>query len=275
MKKLKINSVLFCILCVSLFFGCEEVIDVDVPDAGVRLVVDASIVWEKDTDGQQQTIRLKESTSFFSDEPDVPVVGASVVITKDGDNQQFVFTDQNNGDYSINNFDPQLHQSYTLEIEYNGKQYRANETLIPVNAINRVEQTIEGGFGGDEVQLKVYFNDPAVVHNYYFCQFSPSNMALATWVILDDRFSDGNENSIEFDDEDLEAGIEVPIRLHGISEPYYNYLNQLLEQADDNGPFATTPSKLKGNCYNPNDPDEEVLGYFRLGEMDQTVHTIE
>ena len=43
MKKLKITSVRIYILCVSLFFGCEEVIDVDVPDAGVRLVVDASM----------------------------------------------------------------------------------------------------------------------------------------------------------------------------------------------------------------------------------------
>ena len=275
MQKFAFTPYAFLILFLGLFAGCEDIIDVDVPNAGTRLVIDASIEWEKDTNGQQQMIRLKESTTFFSDNRDVPVVGASVSIIKDDDGQRFEFSDQNNGDYATNEFVPELHQSYTLEIEYNGESYRANETMIPVVSINRIGQTIEGGFGDDEIQLKVYFDDPGQIRNYYFCQFSPANMPLSTWVILDDEFSDGNENFIEFDDEDLEAGVSVPISLHGISRPYFNYINQLLEQTDDNGPFATTPSQLKGNCYNPNDANEEVLGYFRLGEVDKVTYVIE
>ncbi|MGC6479724.1 MAG: DUF4249 family protein [Flavobacteriaceae bacterium] len=275
MHQFKFPTLAFLFICLAVSAGCEEIIDVGVPDAGPRLVVDASIEWQKNRDGQQQTIRLKESTAYFSDQLDVAVVGASVSVVKDDDGQRFEFSDQNNGDYTTDEFIPELQQSYTLEIEYEGKSYRANETLMPVNPINRVEQTLEGGFGDDEIQLKVYFNDPAEAHNFYFCQFSPENMSLATWVILDDEFSDGNENFMEFDHEDLTEGVNVPISLHGISQAYYNYINQLLEQTDDNGPFATTPSQLKGNCYNPNDPDEEVLGYFRLGEVDKTIYVIE
>ena len=39
-----------------IFYSCTDVIDVDVPDAPPRLVVEASIDWMKGTDGSEQII---------------------------------------------------------------------------------------------------------------------------------------------------------------------------------------------------------------------------
>ncbi|MEO1029900.1 MAG: DUF4249 domain-containing protein [Bacteroidota bacterium] len=256
--------------------SCTDTVDVDVPNGGARLVVEASINWEKGTSGQTQTIKLSASTAFFDNNPDVPVLGALVIVTKNDDGIQFIFEDQSNGDYITNSFEPEVDQSYTLEILYNGQIYTATETLMSVTDINDIEQTIEGDGDEEEIQIKVFFDDPAGIENYYLGEFNSSVNPLLTLTALSDQFTDGNENFIEFDNEELAPEATVDINIYGISEAYYNYIDILIEQSgESDGPFQTTPVQLRGNCFNQNNPDEEVLGYFRLGEVVRTTYTIQ
>lgn len=264
------------LIAIIVLSSCTDVVDVDVPDGGARLVIEASINWEKGTTGQTQTIKLSESTAFFDSNPNSPVTGAVVRVTKDDDGTQFVFADQNDGNYVTNNFEPVIGQSYTLEVEYNGQTYTATETLMAVTPINRIEQDVEGSGDEEEIQIKVYFDDPAGVENYYLGEFDSSVNALKTLWTFRDEFTDGNENFIEYDNEDLEPGATVEVSVFGISKAYYNFISILINQSGEtDGPFQTTPVQLKGNCKNINNPDEEVLGYFRLGEVARTTYTIE
>ncbi|MHA4739573.1 DUF4249 domain-containing protein [Dyadobacter sp. MSC1_007] len=264
------------ILLTGLLNSCTDVIDVNVPNGGARLVVDASIKWQKGTTGKTQTINLRKSTAFFDKNPDVPVTGASVTVTKENDGSIFVFADQNNGSYTATDFAPELNASYSLKILYNGNSYTATETLIAAPVINRVEQTIEGSDGDTEIVLQVFFDDPGAVKNYYLGEFTPSNLPLPSLAVISDKFSDGNENYIESDNENYVAGVTVGINVYGISRRYYDYLNILIQQSgsDEGGPFPTIPVQLKGNCTNVDDPNEEVLGYFRLGEFDTTSYKL-
>ncbi|MBT1709121.1 DUF4249 family protein [Fulvivirgaceae bacterium PWU5] len=264
------------LIMIGLLNSCTDVIDVNVPNGGARLVVDASITWQKGILGETQTINLRESTAFFDNNPDVPVTGASVTVTKENDGSIFVFADQNNGSYTATDFVPELNASYTLEILYNGNSYTATETLIAAPVINRIEQTIEGSGGDTEIQLQVFFDDRVDVENYYLGEFIPSNLPLPSLAVISDEFTDGNENFIENDNENYVAGVTVGINVYGISQRYYDYLNILIQQSgsDEGGPFPTTPVQLKGNCTNVNNSNEEVLGYFRLGEFDTTSYTI-
>ncbi len=270
------NKLGVLLITIGLLNSCTDVIDVDVPNGGARLVVDASINWQKGTSGETQTIHLRESTAFFDKNPDVPVMGASVTVTKENDGSIFVFADQNNGSYTATDFVPELNASYTLEILYNGNTYTATETLIAGPVINRVEQINEEGFGETEIELQVFFDDPGNVKNYYLGEFTPTNLPLPSLAVINDEFTDGNENFIESDNENYAAGVTVGINVHGISRRYYDYINILVQQygSDENGPFPVTPVQLKGNCTNVNDRNEEVLGYFRLGEFDTTSYTI-
>lgn len=259
-----------------LLSACTDTVELAVPNGGARLVVEASINWEKGTTGQTQIIRLSESTAFFDNNPDVPATGASVLITKNDNGMQFNFEDQNDGRYLSNEFIPEVNQSYTLEIQYKGEIYRATERLQSVTEINSIEQTLEGSGDEEEIQIKVFFDDPADVENYYLGEFNSSVNPLLTLSALSDQFTDGNENFIEFDNEELTEGVTVGVSIYGISESYYNYISILIEQSGENdGPFQTTPVQLKGNCININDSNEEVLGYFRLGEVARTTYTIE
>ncbi len=263
------------LILIGFLNSCTDAVDVDVPNGGSRLVVEASINWEKGTSGQTQTIKLSQSTAFFDSNPEVPVTGAMVMVTKDNDGMQFTFEDQNNGDYITTDFEPEIDQSYTLEIFYNGQTYTATETLMSVTDINNVEQTLEGDDDEEEIQLKVFFDDPVNSNNYYLGEFNSSVNPLLTLEALSDEFTDGNENFIEFDNEELVAGATVDISIYGISESYYNYISILIDQSSGNdGPFQTTPVQLKGNCINPDNLNEEVLGYFRLSEVVKTTYTI-
>lgn len=277
MKNINIyNKLGVLLIIIGLLNSCTDVIEVNVPNGGARLVVEASINWQKGTLGETQTISLRKSTAFFDKNPDAPVTGASVTVTKENDGSIFVFADQKNGSYTATDFVPELNASYTLEIYYNGNSYTATETLIAAPVINRIEQTIEGSDGDTEILLQVFLDDPGDVINYYLGEFTPSNLPLPSLAVINDEFSDGNENYIENDNENYVAGVTVGINVYGISRRYYDYLNILIHQSgsDEGGPFPTTPVQLKGNVTNVNDPNEEVLGYFRLGGFDTTSYTI-
>lgn len=274
------NNILKGLLVFTLalcFNACTDKIDVDLPNGGERLIIEASINWEKGTSGELQTIKLSKSTPYFNEDKINPVDDASVVITKENDGAQFVFHNQNNGKYKATDFIPELNATYSLEIHYKGQIYQAKETLIPVSNINRIEQDIEGsgGVGENEILVKAFFDDPNHTDNYYLGEFIPSHKPLNGLQAIKDEFTNGNENFVEYEDQDLLPGDEVVINIYGISNRTYNYLSLLIQQSFGfDGPFQTTPVQLKGNCKNINNSEEEVLGFFRLSEFATTSYTI-
>ncbi len=277
-----LRLILAIILSSILFTSCTDVIDVDVPEAESSLVIEASIDWEKGTLGNNQTVKLSTSTPYF-EQGLVPVSGASVIITNDNDGNEFLFTDQNNGNYTTNNFIPGLNQSYTLEVIYNGETYKANETLTPVAAIEEVYQTTEKGLS-DVLEVNVDFQDPADEENYYFFKLKEQADTLPTLFDIKDEFVDGNlinvfnerEKDEDINQEEYKAGDAVDIKLHGISKQYFEYISLLILQFDavDN-PFGTIPVPLKGNCINETDSNKDAFGYFRLTEVVKRTYTFQ
>ena len=92
---IKFITLLFLCAMVS----CTDVIDVDVQTDTIRLVVEASLDWEKGTTGNEQTITLRTSTPFF-DTQSTDVVGAQVSVTNDVNGEVYLFTDQADGTYT-------------------------------------------------------------------------------------------------------------------------------------------------------------------------------
>ncbi len=273
MKK-SINTLFIAIS--TIFSSCTDIVDVDVPNGGARLVIEASINWEKGTAGNNQTIKLSTSTAYFDSNPNVPATGATVTVTKVNDGSQFTFADQNNGDYITSSFVPEIGAVYNLTIVYGGETYTATETLVGFTEINSVTQ--EEGFNEDEYRVRVLFDDPADEVNYYMGEFIQDNLAVPSLASIRDEFVNGNEAFVLHFDEKNVPGTEVDIKVFGISEQFYFYIEQLIEQSGTQGgggPFQTTPAQLKGNCVNVNNADEEVLGYFRLSQFARTNYTIQ
>tara|TARA_B100000809_G_scaffold95005_1_gene93668 strand:+ start:27503 stop:28360 length:858 start_codon:yes stop_codon:yes gene_type:complete len=267
----------------TIFTSCTDVIEVDVPEAETRLVVEASIDWEKGTPGNNQSIKLSTTTPYFDQETNTNVVGASVVLTNNNDSSETVFTGQNNGNYTTTTFIPVLSNSYTLKIIYNGETYSAQETLIPVTDIIDVYQTTEKGLK-DVLEFNIDFQDPIDEVNYYYFKIQEHADLLPTLLELKDEFTDGNLLSVyneRTEDEDINQveympGDMVNVQLYGISEQYSTFIRLLIEQYNiDANPFGLTPVPIKGNCINPSNPEKYALGYFRLTQVVKTNYTFQ
>ncbi|WP_420571226.1 DUF4249 domain-containing protein [Kordia sp.] len=266
------------------FISCDDKIDVNVPEAPPRLVIEASLDWEKGTSGNNQTIKLSTSTPFFDTTSNTSVIGASVSVTNNNSNAVYNFVDQNDGNYTINNFVPVINDSYTLEVTYNGETYTATESLTSVSPIMNPTQSLEGGFDDEVLDVTIFFDDPADEENFYMVRVKEDTDLLAELETQSDEFTNGNvqEEFFEKDreDDDPEAeynpGDTVNIKLYGISQRYYNYITLLVEQYDAGGdPFAATPAEIRGNCINETNEANYAFGYFRVTEFDQIDYTFQ
>ena len=143
--------------------------------------------------------------------------------------------------------------------------------------IDYIEQDNEGGFTGDEVEVKVYFTDPADIDNYYFFEYFTDISITPSLDVAEDRFIDGNQIFGFYSEEDLESGNVLTIRHFGVSKQYYEFMFILLQQGseDGGGPFETQPATVRGNCVNTTNEDNYPFGYFRLSEVEELIYTIE
>ena len=279
MKRI-LNSILLII--VLFFSACTDVIDVEVPNEEAKLVIEASINWEKGTSGSDQTIYLSKSTPFFDTTGNVPVVAASVVITNNNDGSFFEFNDQNDGSYTTSNFIPVLNDNYTLEVISEGETYSAQETFMPVVPILEVYQSTEK-FLPEVLEVNFDFLDPVEEENYYYIKFKEQADTFPRLLDFKDEFVNGNLISVfneRQENEDINQveyapGDTVDMELIGISKRYYEYIQLLINQSESGGPFDTTPVALRGNCTNQNDPNNFAYGYFRLTEVAKASYTFE
>ncbi|MFD1614415.1 DUF4249 domain-containing protein [Gelatiniphilus marinus] len=262
MKKLA-----FLIIISILTMSCEDVIQVDLETAETRLVIDASLNWQKGTTGNVQQIKLSLTAPFF-DEVIPPATGAIVTVT-DTNNNTFNFTEEGNtGLYRTNTFIPVIGTKYTLTIVYKNEVFTATETLIPVTPIEFVEQKNDGGFAGDETEIKAFYTDPKDIENYYLFEFRKPVTNTINLEVYDDEFTDGNRIFAFYSDDELISGDQLEIISYGISSSTYSYLNILLQQTDDESgdPFETQPATVRGNCINTTNANNYPLGYFRVSE---------
>ena len=260
-----------------LFISCTDVIEVEVPKAEPRLVIEASMDWEKGSEGNEQMIKLSLSTPYFDNLSETAVTGASVKVIKDNDQTEVVFIDQNDGTYTTDEFVAVMNQSYTLEVIYGNEVYMASGKITPVTKITALFQSKENGFDKNALEVNIEYIDPKDIKNFYLVKFQRRGDLLPALFDMKDEFTDGNLMTIfyeKLEDEDsgeteFQPGDIVDISLLGVSEQYYNYIRLLIAQSGGpGGPFTTIPGEIKGNCFNVSNPEKYPFGYFRLSEVD-------
>jgi len=258
----KLNITITSILLI-LLTSCEDVVDIDLNESEPRLVIEASIIWRTDTDGNNQFIKLSTTAPFF-DTITPPATNARVQVLSDS-GEKFLFNEVDPGIYKGEDFNPQVNASYTLTIQYKDETYTATEILQPVVELEEIVQSKNGGFNSDEYELKGYYSDPVEESNFYLFRLIFKDISLQ---IYDDEFTNGNRTFAYFSDEDLAPGDKVFYEIQGISEQFYNYLFILRSQAGDSngGPFQTQPTTVRGNIINITNPDNFAFGYFRLSQ---------
>ena len=253
--------------------SCEDVVDVDLDSGQSTIVIDAEILWQRGTDGSQQTILISKMTDYYNQE--IPKVTGAEVFVENQNGVRFEFQDMGAGVYQCSNFSPELNMEYKLTVAVGDQVYTATEEMKPVSEILDVVQTLEPGFSDeDEIQVQFTFQDPVDETNFYLSDFETNILFYPEYELIDDDFYNGNVVKSEFSDEDLKVGDTVKITHRGISEQFYNYMNLILESTSGN-PFATPPANIRGNILIENVEGTYALGYFRLSQSDEAIHIVE
>lgn len=268
---------LFLVILTTIFWsGCQDVVQLDLKTAPSKLVIEASINWQKGTSGNIQKIRLSTTTDYYNNA--IPKVSGATIYIKNSSSTIFNFIETpNTGEYVCLDFVPIINETYTLTVINNSQTYTATETLKAVAPITKIVQNNQGGFSGNTIEVKSYFNDPATVNNYYLYKYVYSNQIKSNYYVDEDVFFQGNEFFSVSQNNDLKLGDKIQISHFGISKTYYNYMRVIVSIAgNSNGsPFQSPPATVRGNIINATNFDNYPLGYFSLSEFDTKNYLIQ
>lgn len=242
--------------------GCEDVIEVDVPEDAPRLSIDALIRIDTDLMVTRIEVKATETTSFF--EEIGPAVLDRIQLMNTTTNTATDLEEQsvNSGIYVTNWQTTDLTQGeLQLNILYNGELYEANTSFVATVPFDNVEQGDGSLFSEDETEIIVTYTDVADRDDYYLFDFD-----FYEYLVSEDSFYQGQSFQFSyFYEEGLEAGRELNISILGVDVEFYNYMNQLIVQSGgDQGPFQTPAATVRGNIINLSDPDNLAFGYFAL-----------
>ncbi len=295
------KALLFLILAGVLAWGCEDVIEVDLPEQETRLVVDGLIRVDIDEPYIPVEIRLALSSNFFED--NTPTSAESVSIVYEEIVNGVVFsqgsstlaeTSPGSGvyvpdpDFSSDQRIPtsilETDYLFTLSIRHQGRLYLAQTRYVPTVPINSVRQGDGTLFGDDETEVVINFTDQAEVDNYYIFDFG-----FGDYLVTEDEFYKGQEFEFSyFYDQRFEPGTTLEISVLGADQGFFQYMDQLIVQSgDDQGPFQTPVSAVRGNVFDITDLDNDQvldnvdqpevfpLGYFALVQEERGMVTLE
>lgn len=241
-------GIFFLILC-PLLMACEDLIDMELLDAGPRLV----IVGEISNRDRIHEVRVHQTVPVSSSSMLDPVSGVAVRVT-DRSGRTFVFNETAPGVYRSRQFRGLIGMEYTLEVEVDGKMYQASSTIpfvVPVDSIG----IASSDFMGQEnrfVTLK--FQDPPGISNYYRYTLSVNGGENRFAAVFDDKFNDGRfvtHELLNFDIK-LAAGDEVKVHRQFIDQAVYQYW----QSVSSANPAASAPANPPSNISNG------ALGYF-------------
>ena len=278
------------LLLIWVSFGCEDVIDVELPETEPRLIVDGLI--RVDTTQPYLPIRIKvtETNNFFGE---IPVTELENIVLFVEEVVDGLFL--NSGDAILKEEAPGTgiyvpdteyvdervptavieneNILFSLIIRHKGRKYIAQTKYVPVVPIDNVEQGSGTLFEGDETEVQVTFTDNPDEDNYYLFDFD-----FDEFLVTKDEFYQGQQFQFSyFYDREFDPGTEIAISILGADQQFYNYMDLIIEQTEqDFGFFETPRATVRGNVFditgldnidvldNTDRPDSYPLGYFAI-----------
>ncbi len=281
---------IYLLVVLVLNVACEDVIDVEVPTEEPRLVVDALIRVDIDKQFIPVEVKLSLSSDFFNN--NTPTSAESVVIQyEEYEGNRVIDTRFSNlaelvpgsGIYTPDpNFDTDQriptnildrNWVFNLLINHEGRRYLANTKYVPAVPIDSVIQGDGTLFNDDETEVIITFTDDPDRDSFYLFDLS-----LSEFLVTEDKFYKGQQFSFSyFYDQIFEPDTEIEIRLMGVDQTFFNYMDLLIEQTtNDAGIFSTPVATVRGNVFDITDidnidlldnvaqPDVFPLGYFAI-----------
>ena len=295
MKKVIHIAVLgFLTLC-----SCEDVIDVDLPNEEPRLIVDGLLRVDKSQEFIDVEITMKETSDFFEDNQPTQVesaviaygtpnefgeldsLGFSSLAEREPGSGIYVPDPNFSSDQRIRTAAAEPGVVFILQVTHNDRNYFARTEYVPTVPLDDLEQGDNTLFDEDETEMIVTFTDIPDQNDYYVFDFG-----FGEFLALDDQFFQDQQFKFSyFYQTNLDPGDQVTVSILGATQEFYNYMDLLVEQTqNDGGVFETPISTARGNVFDVTDldnidvfdnvgqPELFALGYFAVvQEFRQTI----
>jgi len=286
-KEMK-NGIAIVLLGISLLVSCEDVIDVDLPEIESRLVVNGLVRVDKNQEFVDVKIKMSESSNFFEENQPTQVESALIYYgkpTRDGLFESLSFSHLVEKEAGSGIYEPNLAQDsirsvyvepgivFILQITHKEKRYYAQTEYAPTVPLDNLEQGNGTLFNEDETEIVVTFTDNPEEDNFYLFDFG-----YGEFQPVEDQFFQGQQFQFSyFYDDNLQAGQEISVSILGSTEDFYNYMDLVVEQTENNnGVFQTPVATVRGNVFditgldnidiydNVERPNDYALGYFAV-----------
>ena len=279
------------LICVGLLASCEDVIEVEVPTGETRLIVDGLIRVDTTQTFVPVAIKVSETSGFFDEIPVASLESIIIIYEKIEDGLVVLTASSSLAELTpgsgIYEPDPTFDSEqrirvadiidgdwlFSLIIRHEGRRYIAQTRYVPSAPIDNLEQGTGTLFEGDETEVLVTFTDDPDRDNFYLFDFD-----FDEFLVTEDEFYQGQQFEFSyFYDREFEPGREIEISIMGADQQFYNYMDLILEQTEENFGFFETPrATVRGNVFditgldnidvldNTDRPNAFPLGYFAI-----------
>ncbi|UJH67635.1 DUF4249 family protein [Allomuricauda sp. SCSIO 65647] len=300
------KRILYFLVVLTVIFSCEDVIDVETQPEPPRLVVNGLLRVDITQEFIDVRVQVSETSDFFN-ENTITQLESAVILpgrvnpelnagVEFGRSRVLVESEPGSGVY-IPSYIPgsdtddrirtaglSTETVFLLIIEHKGRRYAAQTPYSLAVPIENMEQGDETLFDEDDTEIKITITDIPDFENYYVFDFGEGE-----FLALDDQFIDGQEFEFSyFVERDLESGEELEVSILGADQQFFNYIDLLVEQTEnDGGVFETPAATVRGNVFditgldnivifdNVERPNDFALGYFAVVQEFKRSITIE
>ncbi len=246
---------------VSLLWGCEKVIDVDLNEAHPTVVVEGNLA----TFPFKAEIKLSKTGSYFGESEIEKIEGAEVTV-QSSLNETFRFVETEKGIYKSDKIKPKEGVTYNLTVHTEDETYTASSTLEPAVLIDSLNFFFDEGFAYFEEGyiVRAYFTDPENIENFYRIKIYKNDTLKNepdNFIVFDDRLIDGKHIEVTLRGNTFSVGDTVSIQFISLDKNSYNYFNTFKELINVN-PGSAAPANPTSNISNG------ALGFFSAWSSD-------
>ncbi|NOU18682.1 MAG: DUF4249 domain-containing protein [Bacteroidales bacterium] len=269
--------IIYTIICIIALGSCTENIPIDLGKTNARLVVDGAIT----TDTIKHKVRLTKSGDALYQQP-VQVISNALVSILDGSNE-FVLL-ENSVNKGVYETDPSVYgipgKTYTLHISHvdidgDGvfEEYSAQSYLKKENPIDSIKITYDDrnpDYSGWTINL--YAHEIGGGRNFYLMKAYKNNVLLtdstSEYANMGDNtgFNGGYYDGFPVYmlqkkklDEKIQKGDKITLEMDGITEEYFNFITDYIQEYNPKMPIFSGPS---ANISTNIEPNDKAVGFF-------------
>ncbi len=247
-------KILSLLALIPLLAACEEVIELDLPDSGAQLVIEASLT----NLPQPFEVRLSQSAGFYDTGNYPGVSDATVQLTEIG-GPTVSLLEVSPGLYRTEELVGAMGKSYQLEVQHQGEIIRGTSSLLPTVALDSISYTsIPLGFQAEPgMQALVHFQDRGGEKTYLRFLIWVNGELQNNLLLFEDGLRDGLAVTYPLLGPTFQSGDELRVACLSMDRAAYEYFNTLANITGQSmGPGAAAPANPTTNLVG------DALGYF-------------